>query len=137
MEKEKKELLIKYLISFGIASLIVLFVFSLKGFFGSDAAMNIQLLSDAFFASGMFLILFAAIMYVSGEGGFLAMGFLATKVVQAFIPGRKDHETYAQYRERKEGKTKKSADRCVLFTGLFFLLIGIIFTIIWYVNYGS
>ena len=137
VEKEKKELLIKYLISFGIASLIVFFVFSLKGFFGSDAAANIQLLSDGFFVSGMLLTLFSGMMYISGEGGFVAMGFLAKKVVQAFIPGPKDYETYAQYRERKVGKTKKSADKCILFTGLFFLLIGIIFTVIWSVNYGS
>ncbi len=138
VEKDKKALLIKYLICFGVASAMTLFVFSLKGFFGSDAKVNIQILSDGFFVSGMLFILFAGMLYVSGEGGFIAMGFLAKKVVQAFIPmGRREHETYAQYRESKLGKTKKSADSCIFFTGLFFTVIGIIFTIIWSVNYGA
>ena len=53
-----------------------------------------------------------------------------------FIPmGRKRHEFYKDYRDRKLSEIKKSSDHCILVTGLFFLTVGIILTIIWYVNF--
>jgi len=54
-------------------------------------------------------------------------------VVLAFIPmGRARHEVYADYRARKLGSAKKSNNHYALVTGLIFLFIGIVFTVIWY-----
>ncbi len=136
MKDENKALLIKYAICFGVASAITLIVFWIKGFFTDSLAVNIQILSDGFFVSGALFTLFAGMMFVSGEGALIGIGFVLRNVVQAFIPmGRKNHEFYAQYRERKLKSMKKSGDHCILITGLFFLLVGIIFTVIWYVNF--
>ncbi len=136
MEQEKKSLLIKYLICFGVASLIALAVIWIKGFFTDSVAVNIQILSDAFFVSGVLLTSFAGLLYISGEGGLLGIGYAMRSVVEFFIPGaRKNHESYAAYRERKTGKTKKGADHCILVAGLVFLAIGIILTIIWSENF--
>ena len=133
MEKDKKSILIKYGVCFVVASAIVLFVFSLKGFFGSDTKQNIQLLHDAFFTAGALLMLFSGFQYVSGEGVFLSLGFIGSRVIKAFIPGPKEYETYAQYRERKEGSGKKSKGKhCILLTGLFFFLLSLIFLAVWY-----
>jgi len=56
--------------------------------------------------------------------------------VLTFIPmGRAKHEKYADYRERKLGKAKKQDNSCILVTGLFFLITGIILTLIWYVKF--
>ena len=65
MEQEKKSLLIKYLICFGVASLIALAVIWIKGFFTDSVAVNIQILSDAFFVSGILLTSFAGLLYNS------------------------------------------------------------------------
>jgi Trk-type K+ transport system membrane component len=74
-------------------------------------------------------------MFVSGEGALLGIGFVMRNVLLWFVPmGKMHQESYQQYRERKIGRTKKSGNGCILVTGLVFLLIGVIFTIIWYTN---
>ena len=136
MEQEKKSLLIKYLVCFGVASLIALAVIWIKGFFTDSVAVNIQILSDAFFVSGILLTSFAGLLYISGEGGLLGIGYVMKSVGEFFIPGaRKNHESYAAYRERKLGERKKGMDHCLLVVGLVFLAIGIILTVIWSENF--
>ena len=136
MKQEKKALLKKYLICFAVASLITLAVIWIKGFFTDSVAVNIQILSDAFFVSGICLTLFAGMLYISGEGALIGISFVLRNVVLTFIPmGRAKHETYAKYRERKLGELKKGTDHCILFTGLGFLAVGILFTAVWYVNF--
>ena len=136
MKQETKVTLIKYAVCFGIEALIAFLVIWSKGFFTQRAAVNIQILSDAFFVSGILMTLFAGMLYVSGEGALIGIGFVLRNVVLAFIPmGRARHERYADYRQRKLSEMKKQNNSCMLVTGLFFLAIGTIFTVIWYVNY--
>ena len=126
----------KYAICFGVEALIAFLVIWSKGFFTQDTAVNIQILSDAFFVSGILMTLFAGMLYVSGEGALIGIGFVLRNVVLAFVPmGRAKHGLYADYRERKLSEAKRRNDRCILVTGLFFLAIGIIFTVIWYVKF--
>ena len=136
LSPEGKARLIKYAVCFGVASLITFIIFWVKGFFTDNTGVNIQILSDGFCVSGLMLTMFAGMMFISGEGALIGIGFVMKSVVNTFIPmGRKNHETYKQYRERKIGNVKKASDNCILFTGLFFLLIGVIFTVIWYTNF--
>ncbi len=136
MEQEKKAVLTKYLTCFGIASLITFVVFWVKGFFTDDIGVNIQILSDGFFVSGFLMTAVAGLLYIGGEGGFIGIGFVLRNVIQAFIPmGRKNHEVYAKYRERKLAEKKISSEKCILVTGLFFLALSVIFTVIWYANF--
>ena len=123
----------KYIICFGIASLITFIVFWIKGFFTDSIAVNIQILSDGFSVSGVLMTLFAGMMFISGEGALLGISFVMRNVVQAFLPmGRRHHEVYAKYRERKLGEIKKPTDHCILIAGLTFLAVGVILTAIWY-----
>lgn len=139
MKNENKALLVKYIICFAVASLIAVAVFWSKGFFsGHSVAVNIQILADGFFVSGILLTLFYGMIFISGEGALIGIGFVLRNVVLTFIPlGRLKHEVYADYRERKlkEKKEKRNNDHCVFVIGLLFLIIGIIFTVIWYVNF--
>ena len=136
MKEETKATLIKYAICFGIEALIAFFVIWSKGFLVHSAAVNLQILSDAFFVAGILMTLFAGMLYVSSEGALIGIGFVLRNVVLAFIPmGRAKHELYADYRARKLSEAKKSNDRCILVTGLFFLTVGIILTAVWYFNF--
>ena len=136
MKQENRATLTKYAICFGVETLIAFLVIWSKGFFTQNTAVNIQILSDAFFVAGILMTLFAGMLYVSGEGALLGIGFVLRNVVLAFIPmGRAKHERYADYRARKLSEAKNQNDRCILVTGLFFLLIGVIFTVIWYVKF--
>ena len=122
----------KYAVCFGIEVFIAFLVIWSKGFFTQSTAVNLQIMSDAFFVSGILMTLFAGMLYVSGEGALIGIGFVLRNVVLAFLPmGRARHELYADYRERKMSEAKKQNDSCILVTGLFFLAIGIILTVIW------
>ncbi len=136
MKQETKGTLTKYAICFGVEALIAFLVIWSKGFFTESAAVNLQILSDAFFVSGVLMTLFAGLLYVSGEGALIGISFVLRNVVLTFIPmGRAKHERYADYRARKLSEGKKQDSSCILRTGLFFLVIGIILTVIWDVKF--
>ena len=136
MKKETKALLIKYLVCIGVALLITIIVFAIKGFFTDDIGVNIQVLSDGFFVSGILMTMIAGLLFVSGEGMFIGIGFVLRNVILTFIPmGRAKHERYSDYRERKLGQLKKSSNSSILVTGLIFLAISFVFNIIWYYNF--
>lgn len=136
MKQEIKVKLIKYAVCFGIEVLIVFLVIWSKGFFTESAAVNLQILADAFFVSGIIMTLFAGMLFISSEGALIGIGFVLRNVVLAFIPmGRAKHELYADYRARKLKEAKKTEISSVLVTGLFFLVIGITLTAIWSVKY--
>ena len=67
MKEVNKELLTKYAICFIVASLITVAVFWASGFFTDNIGINIQILADGFSVSGILLVLFAGLMYVSGD----------------------------------------------------------------------
>ena len=133
MKQETKETLRNYAICVGIEAVIAFLVIWSKGFFAHSAAVNIQILSDAFFVAGILMTLYAAMVYISDEGGLIGIGFVLRNAVLAFVPmGRARHETYADYRARKMSQSKKHNNSYVLVTGLAFLFVGIVFTVIWY-----
>ena len=136
LKQENKVLFTKYGICFGVASLIAFIVFWIRGFFTDRISVNIQILSDGFYIAGMIFLFIAGMMYISGEGGFIGIGYIFKSVIQIFVPmGRMNHERYADYRERKlEGK-KKSGDRCILITGLVFFAVGLILSVVWYFKF--
>ena len=136
MNRGIKTLLTRYGVCFGFASLIAFIVFWIKGFFVHSLAVNVQILSDGFSVAGLLFLLFAGMLYISGEGGLLGIGYVMQCVFQAFVPmGRRHHESYAQYRERKIGQVKSAGDNCVFVTGLVFFSIGVILTVIWYTKF--
>ena len=136
MKQENRSSFIKYAICVGIELVIAFLVIWSKGFFTDRAAVNLQILSDAFFVAGILMTLFAGMLYVSSEGALVGIGFVLRNVVLTFIPmGRARQERYADYRERKMREMKKNNDICILITGLFFLAVGIVLTLIWYSNY--
>lgn len=133
MKEETKVKLRNYGICVGIELVIAFCVIWSKGFFAHSAAVNVQILSDAFFVAGILMTLFACMMYISSEGALIGIGFVLRNVVLAFIPmGREKHELYADYRARKLKEAKKHSNSHILVTGLIFLSIGIILTTIWY-----
>ncbi len=132
MKQETKVKLRNYGICVAIEVLIAFLVIWSKGFFTDRASVNVQILADAFFVSGILMTLFAGMMYVSSEGALIGIGFILRNVVLFFVPmGRTKHELYADYRERKLKEAKKHDTRCILVTGLIFLFIGIALTVIW------
>ena len=126
----------KYAICFGIEAVIAFLVIWSKGFFTDRAAVNLQILADAFFVPGILVTLFAGMLYVSGEGALIGIGFVLRNAVLTFIPmGRAKQELYADYRARKLKEAKPHSARCILVSGLVFLIIGIALSVIWSVKF--
>lgn len=134
MEKDKKTILWRYLLCFGIGLVFVVVVCAIGGFFQDNAKENMKLLHNAFFSVGGLMVLFSGLLYVSSEGAFLGIGYAFSWVIKSLIPlgRRKMQETYAEYRERKLSKEKKKGDHCLVFTGLLFIAVSIVFLVIWY-----
>ena len=136
MKQETKVKLIKYAVCVGVEAVIAFLVIWSKGFFTDSAAVNLQILADAFFVAGILMTLIAGMLFVSGEGALIGIGFVLRNVVLAFIPmGRARHELYADYRARKLDEAKKRNNSSILVTGLSFLIIGVVLTAIWYVTF--
>ena len=136
MKEETKAAIRNYGICVGVEALVAFLVIWSKGFFTDSAAVNLQILSDAFFVPGIFMTLLAGMLYISGEGALIGISFVLRNVVLAFIPmGRARHELYADYRARKLKEAKKHDNRYILISGLAFLTIGVILTVIWYVKF--
>ena len=106
---------------------------AIGGFNFDGVKTSMRLLHDSFFATGALMALFAGLLYASGEGAFLGIGYALKGAIRVFVPvWRKEHETYKEYRERKLAKPKAKGEGCIFFTGLFFIAISVIFLIIWY-----
>ncbi len=136
MEQKNRVKLTEYAICFAVEAIISFLVIWSKGFFTQSAAVNLQILADAFFVAGILMTLFAGMLFVSKEGALIGIGFVLRNVVLTFIPmGRAKHEKYADYRERKLSEMKKQENSSILITGLFFLIIGVILTVIWYAKF--
>ena len=136
MEQGNRKKLIGYIVNFAIASVITLTVFAIKGFFTDSLAVNLQILSDGFVVSGLMLLAFAGMLFISGEGGLIGIGFVLRNVLLDFLPmGRMKQEVYAKYRERKMKELKEHRDVCTPVVGLIFFSIGVLFTVIWYFNF--
>ena len=133
MDQEKKVTLRNYGICVAVEIFIAFLVIWSKGFFTDSTAVNVQILSDAFFVSGIMMMLFAGLMFVASEGALVGIQYVLRSAILFFIPmGRARFERYGDFRERKLAKLKERNNTCVFFTGLVFLSIGIILTVIWY-----
>ena len=111
MKQENRSSFIKYAICVGIELVIAFLVTWSKGFFTDRAAVNLQILSDAFFVSGILMTLFAGMLYVSSEGALVGIGFVLRNAILTFFPmGRAKQERYADYRERKMREMKNNND---------------------------
>ena len=138
MKEETKAAIRNYGICVGVEALVAFLVIWSKGFFTDSAAVNLQILSDAFFVPGIFMTLLAGMLYISGEGALIGISFVLRNVVLAFIPmGRARHELYADYRARKLKEAKRHNNRYLMLSGLTFLFIGVILTVIWYVKFNN
>ena len=83
MKKENKALLSKYITCFAVASLIAVAVFWSKGFFSHSVGVNIQILADGFFVSGILMTMLAGMLFVSSEGALIGIGFVLKSQVVA------------------------------------------------------
>ncbi len=134
MSKERRGKLIRYGVTAAVGLLIAAVVMYSQGFGAeTDTARRVLILSDAFTAPGLLLILAAGLVFVSNHGSFNGIGYVLNRALAAFIPSAalsRKYESYKDYVAQKGEKSKTFG--YLLITGGVFLAVGVIFTAVYY-----
>lgn len=138
--KNTKKTLISYAVTTSIGLLAAYAIMSMQGLFTEpDVVVIYRILADAFSVPGVLLMCFAGLVWVSSDGFFDALGYTAARVGGMFIPAyRAKHENYLTYKQRKN-KERSEKERgsigFLLFVGLGFFIITIVFYVLYYSVY--
>lgn len=131
--KDGRKLLLKYGITTGAAGLFSLVFMWARGLWTVQTPVErYRILADAFSVPGMLLVLFGALVWVSGEGIFDGIGYALNRFGSMFVPMHKksaQHLTYYDYVMAKRGK-KAHGYSFMFFVGLAFIAVSIVFIVL-------
>lgn len=108
---------------------------SARGIFAADTGKTVLLcVCDGFSVSGMLFICIGVMTWIAGEGAFDIFGYAFQKGLHHILPGRfgEDAGNFYDYKSKKLEKKTPANQRVLLVTGIVFLVIGLILTMIWY-----
>lgn len=134
MSSENKTLLKRYLITFTAGILITAFALFVQSFSFSAPKQEIMLkLANAFTLSGTLLLGLGCLVFLANEEAFLGLGYALGHTFRMLIPGaKKKDERYADYVERRREKGKVKGFSFIFYTGLFFMVFAVIFTVLYF-----
>ena len=90
-------------------------------------------LADAFSVTGIITAGVFGLLFLSSQGLFDSLSYVGSVAVRSFVPGMRlgKYEKYGDYKMRKEEKRIRIKDFLfILYTGLAFLFVGLVFTVI-------
>ena len=125
-----KEKLVSYGICLTVAAGLLLAVLGINGYWKcEEASERARILCDGFSVPGALMVLASGAIFASGQGAFNGVLFglkRAKEIVLPFLPSE-----YVPYREfiKKREKKRITGYGCIFFTGLVFLLVGIVLLI--------
>lgn len=130
--KSVKRIIIKYSITIAICLAFVFTCLFLRNFTKLEAGTKefYRAWCDSFTIPGLLFILFALFIFLVNGGSLTALGYMLKRVAKALIPfSKKDDMTYYEYRQSRK---KISGYLCILWVGIAFFLVGLIFLILFY-----
>lgn len=131
MEIFKKKIL-PYLIPFVIGLILFIFIISSRNIFKEESTKEIyRILSDGLAVPGVVITGVGLLVCLSNEGAFDIISYGLILFIGKFKKNVSDrkYETYYDYKVAKHANKKSFAH--ILLVGLFFLLLGILFTILY------
>ena len=137
MENKYVKLLIKYGACFLLMALAtIVYLVSVEFSFSKDLETVYLNLADSFTIPAVFVLAFGALIWISTTGFFDSLAYIVNIGIRSLIPmGRKDKfEKFYDYKVRKDGK-RITGYGFVLISGFAYLLVGIVFTILFYTVY--
>lgn len=127
--------IIKYII---IGVILYLLVFLNKKPLEADNTKDMmRYFSDCGIVPGVVLVLLNALAWVGNQGMFDGIGYASRYIGAMFIPNLnigKGKDGFYKYKISKEEKRSKGVNIDALVVGLGFIIIGMIFYILYYVN---
>lgn len=123
----------KYLITSAIGLAITSLIVLSKGIFNQDDSTAVfHILCDAFFVPGVCLTCFGLLVFSSNEGTFDMIIYGTQKFFGLFKKDLKN-EKYKTFYEYKEAQhDKKASFAYLIFVGLAFIAVSMIFLILYY-----
>lgn len=133
--KNGKSPIVRYLIAIAVCSVAAGLILWTHGFDTAETLTErYKILSDAFTIPGVLSIMICALLWSSTLGAFDGIGYTVGQIGTMLLPmyGTKSkHRTYYDYKESKKDKRIKGYS-FLLFVGLGFLAVGIVFTILFH-----
>ena len=127
-----------YISSIIAQSIITVYILWDKNIMGqTDIAEIYKILCDAFFVPGILFTCLGVIIEVSNSGFFNIFSYSMRLFFDSFTKSRtfrSEYETYFDYTVMKTNKEKVTTSY-ILFTGLLFIGIGVIFNLLFYKVY--
>lgn len=135
MNRDRKTLLKKYIITFFIGGVLAYAYVALRDFRGEPLLEKYRILCDAFTIPGLLLLMVGLLVAVSNEGIFDGLLYALSYAAKAIIPlwGRQ-HERYYDYVQRKREK-RLHGYGFLFITGAVFMAAAMVFLILFYSIY--
>lgn len=133
-EKNIKKELFKYGAAIIFDSTLTMLFLLLHNVFSKTELVDIyRIIADAFTFSGLISVSIAILIAVSNEGGLDAVIWMFKRLGRSLIPmaNRKD-ETYADFKATRKRTTGYSF---ILWVGLSFLMVGVVFVVLFFQVY--
>ena len=129
---------IKYLIATAVGLVATALVLLVQGFFTVDVPIiRLKMLTDAFFGPGIIMVLLSLLFWISTDGFFDGLTYSLKRLAQVFtFRGAMKQEKYYDYKQRQAEKRLKGF-WFILFVGLGFVLVSVVFIIIYYAKGGT
>ncbi len=126
-----KKQIIKYISAIFVCSLMtVLFLLINHYFDKTELVEKYKILADAFSLAGLLPILVCALIALSNHGAFDSLAWMMKRFFKTLIPlSNKSDESYADYKARRKSVTGFSF---IIYVGLVFLAVGIVFIVLFY-----
>ena len=133
-ENKISSIIKKYLITVLVGAIFVVTALWLRDFTELTEKVDIyKALADAFSIPGVIFPMVALLIVLTNEGSLTAVGWMVKRAVNLLIPLSK--KEFTSYREYYENRKKITGFSFILFVGLGYLLIAIIFTILFFTVY--
>ena len=136
MDENKKKKIIKLAVSIGTALIaaVIVFVWRLNNPpFDMEKMPVMQALSDGFFAVGIVLVGFGALMWVSTTGVLDIITYGFKSLIYLFTPFQKERGTGGFYEYKLEMEEKRGKAKPHIFlVGVAFILISLVFLFLYY-----
>lgn len=131
MKNQLQKKWVPYVIAFVIGLLMACAVLEIRDYSAAASEVErLRILSDAMTVPGLLLILFGALVWVTGEGVLNGLTFVLRGVIRRLIPGARnneeDKEGYYEYVMRKRAK-KRVRILPFLVVGACYMLVAIYF----------
>ena len=134
MNENLRKILLRYGMTTAVAAAVTLLLIYLFGFGeASDIADKHRILSDSFTIPGVILIMLTILAWIASEGIFDGISYAFRQAGAQLIPflGLVPYENFYDYKEKKKKERKARGYSFLLFVGIAFLIIGVIFVILY------